>query len=52
MRLGGLGMRSATEVVPSAHLSSLHATFALVQTILPVHLSFCKAASLDDALSS
>ena len=36
VKLGGLGVRSAVEVAPSAYLASLHATSALVKAILPV----------------
>ena len=52
VKLGGVGVHSAVEVAPSAYLASLHASFALIQTILPVQLSSFTPISLADTLSS
>ena len=51
VKMGGLGVRSAVEVAPSAYLASLHMSTALVHTILPVYLSSPNPISSDDALS-
>ena len=51
VKLGGLGVRSAVEVAPSAYLASLHATSALVKVILPVSLPSFEPSLFDDALS-
>ena len=51
VKLGGLGVHSAVEVAPSAYLTSLHATSALVEAILPVTFTFSKPSLLDEVVS-
>ena len=50
VKLGGLGVRSAVKVAPSAYLASVHASSALVHNILSSSPS-STTPSLDDALS-
>ena len=48
VKLGGLGVRSAVEVAPSAYLASLHVTSTLVEAILLVTFPSSEQCFLDD----
>ncbi len=50
IRLGGLGIRRAVQLAPSAFLASAAATRDLVQDILPGHLSSLPTPDVDQAL--
>ena len=50
VKSGGLGVRSAVELAPSAFLSSTHASQPLVNAILPSHLSSLQPTITDEAL--
>ena len=51
VKLGGLGIRSAVSVAPSAFLASTHSTAELVDAILPPRIRFHPAPHLDEAQS-
>ena len=51
IKLGGLGIRRATDLAPSAYLASIHASSDLVKAILPSSY-VCLFPLLDDALGS
>ena len=51
IKLGGLGIRRATDLAPSAYLASIHASSDLVKAILPSSY-VCLLPLLDDALGS
>ena len=50
VKLGGLGIRSASEVAPSAFLASHHATSGLVSAILPPSFTSPLSTSVADAV--
>ena len=50
VRLGGLRIRSATDVAPSTFLDSYHATSELVSTILPPSLRSAPLVLVDEAV--
>ena len=50
VRLGGLGIRSAVTLAPSAFLASLHSTAELVKQLLPIHYSTKADTLLNEAL--
>ena len=49
-KLGGLGIRDAVSVAPSAFLASSHSTAELVEAILPPHISDLPAPHLEEAM--
>ncbi len=51
VKLGGLGIRSAVSVAPSAFLASVHSTSELVSEILPPTYAFQPAPFVDEAVS-
>ena len=51
VKLGGLGIRSAVMVAPSAFLASSHASSDLVSTILPPRFNSLPSPLLEEALS-
>ena len=51
VKLGGLGVRSAVEVAPSAFLASMHANAAPVEAILPATLCPPMLFLVEEALS-
>ena len=50
VRMGGLGIRRAVQLAPSAYLASAAATCDLMQDILPGHLRSLPSPSVDQAL--
>ena len=50
VKLGGLGIRDAVSVAPSAFLASSHSTAELVEAILPPHISAVPAPHLEEAM--
>ena len=50
IRMGGLGIRRAVQLAPSAYLASAAATHDLVQDILPGHLRSLPSPYVDQAL--
>ena len=50
VKLGGLGIRSAAEIAPSAFLASCHASSELVGTILPPSIGSLPPTFLDEAV--
>ena len=51
VKLGGLGVRSAVEMAPSAYLASLQVTSVLVEAILLVTFTSSEPSLLDDVVS-
>ena len=52
VKLGGLGVRSAVEVAPSAFLASMNANATLIETILPMTVSSSTSSLMEDAFSN
>ena len=52
VKLGGLGVRSAVELTPSAFLTSMNMNAALVEAILPTTLCSSTSPLMEDALSN
>ena len=52
VKLGGLGVRSAVELAPSAFLASMNMNAALVEAILPTTLCSSTSPLMEDALSN
>ena len=52
VKIGGLGARHADNLAPSAFLTSVHATYDLVEAILPVQLRPNYPPTLSDALNT
>ena len=50
VKLGGLGVRSAVELAPSAFLASMNKNAALVEAILPTTLCSSTSPLMEDAL--
>ena len=51
VKLGGLGVRSAAQVAPSAYLASVAATEELVSLISPINHCALPAPSVDVAMA-
>ena len=51
VRLGGLGVRRAVDVAPSAFLASVHATSQLTEAILSSRPSPLSSSSVEEAVS-